>query len=93
MSINRLVSVLVLQLFSNIRRQRHLTYLVKCGKEILLALKSCDTVSVLQHINYLRLQLTTAKNKSCADLGFFARSAKNLPDHVLFLLHKQKLNE
>ena len=90
-----LIALFVFEFFGDVRRQRHLTYLVQRRKEIcaVSALKSCDAVAVFQHFGYLGSQKTAPEYKAPAHTRLFARSAKYLPFKVAPLFHKQELNE
>ena len=91
--IDGLVSLFIFKLFGDVRRQRHLADLIKNGKKALLTVKFRNPVAVLHNVEDLSRELSSAEDKSCADLRLFPGAAEDLPDILLFLLKKQEFDE
>ena len=88
-----LIALLILQLFGDVGRKRHLTDIFKGSEEIALALKLCNAVAALNSLKYLSLQPAVAERKACAGLCLFAGTDKYLPKLIAFLFKEQELDK
>ena len=88
-----LITVLILQLVGNIRRQRHFSQLIQDLFENPLIMELDQTVSLIYNINDLTLQDTVTKSDLCTRTCFFSRLYKTLPDIIFAAFQKQDLDQ
>ena len=68
-------------------------HILQGGKEVPLAGKLHQSISVFLDLHYLADEPAAAEGKPGANLGFFARTADQLPQLIPFLLQQQKFNK
>ena len=90
--INGLVTVLVLQLMSDIGRQGHLAQFVQNLLENALVGKLNQTISFLHDVHDFSYEKTFTERNLRADLCLFSRFHQRLPDIVLFPFQKEHLD-
>ena len=89
--VNGLIALLVLQLFGDIGRQRHLTYLIEDGINArALIEKLSHAVAVGLDFGYLGSELSAAEDESSADLCLLAGTADELPFVIALLFEQQE---
>ena len=88
--IDRLVSVVVFELFGDVVRQRHLSYLIEQLEKHAVICKLCKAVAVRQNVNNLGEE-HIMESEPVTLSRFFARTRNNLPDIVALIVEKQKL--
>ena len=81
--IHRLITVFVLELVMDVRRQRHLSQFIQDFLKNPLILKTDQTVSFVNHIDHLTDQQPFAKTDSCTDTTFLPRFYQRFPDIIL----------
>jgi len=89
LGINRLITVLVLELMGDIRWQRHLSQLIKNLLKDSLIFKADQTIALVHNLLYLGMQKSPAKGKTHSRSCLFARLNQCLPD-IICLSLKQK---
>ena len=92
LGIHRLIPVLILQLVSDIRRQRHLPQLVQNFLENAFVGKLNQPVSLLHHIHDRPLQKTVTKGNHRPRLRLLPRFHQRFPDIMLLSLEQQYLD-
>ena len=92
LGIHSLITVLILQFMCNIRRQWHLTKLVKHFLKDSIIGKLNEPVSLVNDIDDFACQETISKADHCALPGLFARFHKCLPNIIFTPLEQEHLN-
>lgn len=90
--IHRLVTVFVLQLVCDVRRQRHLSELIQNLLKNPFVMELDQAVALLHNVNDLAGQKSLAEIDSGSDLAFFSRFDQGLPDIVFFSLEQKNLD-
>ena len=90
--IHRLVTVFVLQLVCDVRRQRHLSQFIQDFLKNALVGKLDQAVALLHNVTDLAGQKSLAEIDSGSDLAFFSRFDQGLPDIVFFSLEQKNLD-
>ena len=87
-----LITVFVLELVMDVRRQRHLSQFVKDLFKNTLVFKTDQTVSFVNHIDHLTDQQPFAKTDPCTDTAFLTWFYQRLPDIIFSSFQKQYFN-
>ena len=94
--INRLVAVIVLELFGNIWRQRHhanaMQNIVNIIVTLLIVKKTNDAIALLYKLQHLSRQHTVTKHKAHTHAGALSGLYQHLPSIQCALAKKQQLN-
>ena len=91
-AVYRLIARLIAKLFGDIRRKRHLTYLIKNIEKITLVLKPCKSVSALKNFQHLAFKLSVSESETRAGFSLFAGTGYDLPDIIAAVDKQQKFN-
>ena len=88
-SIDRLITVLILQLVCNVWRQRHLAKLIQDLLKDAFIFKPDHTVAIIHNLKHLSFQKSLSKTDDSAGSCLLSRSYQSFPDIPLMPLKQE----